>query len=286
MVRMGTENRGLDGLRVLSLESRRAEQMAALIRHHGGTAVVAPSMREVPIEENAAAVAFARDLLAGRFDAVIFLTGVGTRILFRAVETQHPRERLVEALSRVLVVARGPKPVAVLREFGVPIGLTVPEPNTWRDVLKALDGLLPAFSPQGKQIAVQEYGVSNGEFLESLRSAGAQVTPVPVYQWALPEDLGPLRSALDQIVLGKIDVLLVTSANQIHNLMRVARDAGIEKQVGEALRRMVVASIGPVSSGALASYEIAADLEPTHPRMGQLAFEVAERARELRMGKA
>lgn len=286
MVRMGTENRGLDGLRVLSLESRRAEQMAALIRNHGGTAVVAPSMREVPIEENAAAVAFARDLLAGRFDAVIFLTGVGTRILFRAVETQHPRERLVEALSRVLVVARGPKPVAVLREFGVPIGLTVPEPNTWRDVLKALDGLLPAFSPQGKQIAVQEYGVSNGEFLESLRSAGAQVTPVPVYQWALPEDLGPLRSALDQIVLGKIDVLLVTSANQIHNLMRVARDAGIEKQVGEALRRMVVASIGPVSSGALASYEIAADLEPTHPRMGQLVFEVAERARELRMGKA
>lgn len=286
MVRMGTENRGLDGLRVLSLESRRAEQMAALIRHHGGTAVVAPSMREVPIEENAAAVAFARDLLAGRFDAVIFLTGVGTRILFRAVETQHPRERLVEALSRVLVVARGPKPVAVLREFGVPIGLTVPEPNTWRDVLKALDGLLPAFSPQGKQIAVQEYGVSNGKFLESLRSAGAQVTPVPVYQWALPEDLGPLRSALDQIVLGKIDVLLVTSANQIHNLMRVARDAGIEKQVSEALRRMVVASIGPVSSGALASYEIAADLEPTHPRMGQLVFEVAERARELRMGKA
>ena len=286
MVRMGTENRGLDGLRVLSLESRRAEQMAALIRNHGGTAVVAPSMREVPIEENAAAVAFARDLLAGRFDAVIFLTGVGTRILFRAVETQHPRERLVEALSRVLVVARGPKPVAVLREFGVPIGLTVPEPNTWRDVLKALDSLLPAFSPQGKRIAVQEYGVSNGEFLESLRSAGAQVTPVPVYQWALPEDLGPLRSALDQIVLGKIDVLLVTSANQIHNLMRVARDAGIEKQVGEALRRMVVASIGPVSSGALASYEIAADLEPTHPRMGQLVFEVAERARELRMGKA
>ena len=286
MVRMGTENRGLDGLRVLSLESRRSEQMAALIRNHGGTPVVAPSMREIPIEENAAAVAFARDLLAGRFDAVIFLTGVGTRILFRAVETQHPREQLVEALSRVLVVARGPKPVAVLREFGVPIGLTVPEPNTWRDVLIALDGLLPAFSPQGKRIAVQEYGVSNGEFLDSLRSAGAQVTPVPVYQWALPEDLGPLRSALDEMVVGKIDVLLVTSANQIHNLMRVARDAGIEKQVGEALRRMVVASIGPVSSGALASYEIAADLEPTHPRMGQLVFEVAERVRELRMGKA
>ena len=146
---LSAENRGLTGLRVLSLESRRAEQMAALIRNHGGTPVVAPSMREIPIEENAAALAFAQDLFAGSFDAVIFLTGVGTRILFSAIETKHPRERLVEALARVLVVARGPKPVAVLRECSVPIGVIVPEPNTWRDILKALDGLLPAFSLQG-----------------------------------------------------------------------------------------------------------------------------------------
>ena len=213
MSSMGTENRGLTGLRVLSLESRRAEQMAALIRNHGGTPVVAPSMREIPIEENAAALTFAQDLFAGRFDAVIFLTGVGTRILFSAIETKHPRKRLVEALSRVLVAARGPKPVAVLREFGIPIGVIVPEPNTWRDILQALDGLLPAFSLQGMRIAVQEYGVSNSEFLESLQAGGAQVTPVPLYQWALPEDIGPLRSAIDEIVEGKIDVLLVTSAN-------------------------------------------------------------------------
>ena len=104
------ENRGLAGLRVLSLESRRAEQMAALIRNHGGTPVAAPSMREIPIEENAAALAFAQDLFTGGFDAVIFLTGVGTRILFSAIETKHPREWLVEALSRV--PGRGARPEA------------------------------------------------------------------------------------------------------------------------------------------------------------------------------
>ena len=64
---------------------------------------------------------------------MIFLTGVGTRILFGAAETKYSRERLVEALSRPPVVARGPKPVAALREFGVPIAVMVPEPNTWRD---------------------------------------------------------------------------------------------------------------------------------------------------------
>ena len=91
-------NLGLAGLRVLSLKSRRAEQMAKLIENHGGVAVVAPSMREIPLKENSAALAFAEDLFAGKFDAVIFLTGVGTRILFGAVETKYPRERLVEAL--------------------------------------------------------------------------------------------------------------------------------------------------------------------------------------------
>lgn len=286
MSAMSAENRGLTGLHVLSLESRRAEQMAKLIENHGGIAVSAPSMREIPIEENAAALALAEALFADQFDAVIFLTGVGTRILFGAVETKHPRERLVEALSRVLVVARGPKPVAALREFGVPIGISVPEPNTWRDILKALEAYQPPFPLRGKRIAVQEYGVSNREFIASLKSREAVVTPVPVYQWALPEDLGPLRRAIDEIVQGEIDVLLVTSANQVHNLMQVATEAGLAEAVSNGLRRAVIASIGPISTEALQSYGITPDFEPSHPKMGQLVFEAAEKAKELRRKKS
>ena len=281
MSNMSTQNRGLEGLRVLSLESRRAEQMASLIRNHGGTPLIAPSMREIPIEENAAAFEFAEDLFTGGFDAVIFLTGVGTRQLFAAVETKHPRERLVEALSRVLVVARGPKPTGALREFGVPIGVTVPEPNTWRDVLRELNGLKPAYALQGMRIAVQEYGVQNREFLESLKEAGAAVTAVPVYQWALPEDLGPLREAIAEIAAEKIDVLLVTSGNQINNLMQVAGEAGLGGRTVEGLRRAVIASIGPIASEALTAHGLTPDFEPAHPKMGQLVFEAAEKAKEL-----
>ncbi len=282
---MTAPNRGLEGLRVLSLESRRAEQMATLIRNHGGTPIIAPSLREIPIEENAAALEFAEGLFAGGFDSVIFLTGVGTRILFAAIETKHPRARLVEALARVVVVARGPKPVAALREFGVPIGVIVPEPNTWRDILKALDNFLPPASLPGMRIAVQEYGVSNGEFLESLRTGGAQVTPVPVYQWALPEDIGPLQSAIGEIVQGRIDVLLVTSATQVHHLMQVATEASLASDVSKRLRRAVIASIGPISTEALASYGITPDFEPAHPKMGQLVFEAAEKGKGVLRAK-
>ena len=281
MCDMGIESRGLEGLRVLSLESRRAEQMAKLIENHGGIPVSAPSMREVPLGENPAALAFAADLFAGKFDAVIFLTGVGTRILFGAVESKHPRERLVEALACVLVIARGPKPVAVLREFGVPVGVVAPEPNTWRDILKALDDHQPALQLPGKRVAVQEYGVPNRELIQGLEDRGAAVTPVPVYQWALPEDLGPLRRAIEEIVQGRIDVLLVTSATQIHNLMQVAAQNSLEEKVKAGLRRAVIASIGPISTEALQVYGISSDFEPAHPKMGQLVFEAAEKARIL-----
>jgi uroporphyrinogen-III synthase len=275
------ESQGFEGLRVLSLESRRSPEMARLIENHGGVALSAPSMREVPLEENSEALAFANQLLDGKFDAVIFLTGVGTRILFSAIEKKHSREAVADALTRALVVARGPKPVAALREFGVQIDVTVPEPNTWRDILKSLDERTPQFSLQEKRVAVQEYGASNPEFLKSLAERGAVVTPVRVYQWALPEDLGPLKQAVREIAGGRVDVMLVTSATQVHHLMQVAAMEGSAEEIRPKLRRSVIVSIGPVSSEALESYGLQADLVPAHPRMGQLVYEAARSASVL-----
>src|SRR6266567_2719590 len=130
---------GFAGLRVLALESRRAAELAKLISTYGGEPVVAPAMREVPLESNTEALAFTARLLAAEFDMVIFLTGVGARALLSVVETAHKRGEYIAALQRVNVVARGPKPVAVLRELGVTPAITVPEPNTWHELLRALD---------------------------------------------------------------------------------------------------------------------------------------------------
>src|SRR5438045_4103540 len=130
---------GFAGLRVVSLESRRAPELAKLIATYGGEAIVAPSMREVPLESNTEALAFAAALIEGKFDMVIFLTGVGARALLNVVETAHKRDEYIASLQRVKVVARGPKPVAALREIGVTPAITAPEPNTWHELLSALD---------------------------------------------------------------------------------------------------------------------------------------------------
>ena len=272
---------GLNGLRVLALESRRAVEMAKLITSYGGVPILAPSMREVPIEANTEALDFARTLAAHGFDMVILLTGVGTRALARVVETVYPREQLVAALSRVAIVARGPKPVAVLKELGVPVTIAVPEPNTWRDLLAALDARRDSLPLDGLRVAVQEYGKPNAELLAGLLERGARVTRVPVYQWALPEDTAPLRAAVDAIAKGEIDVMLFTTSVQVQHLLLIAQQTNRETDVRKAFARIVVGSIGPVTSHELREDGIAPDFEPPHPKMGFLVNEAAQRATTL-----
>src|ERR1700692_1363933 len=227
------------GLRVLSFESRRATEIAELIRRQGGDPFVAPSMREAPIENNPEAFAFAELLFRGEFDMMILLTGVGTRALDKILASHYPPETFAEALREMTIVARGPKPLAALREMQVPVTITVPEPNTWRELLAAI-----ADRPE-RRIAVQEYGKSNPELLEGLRARGAEVTPVRVYQWDLPEDTRPLRGAIQRIVEGQADVVLFTTSIQVSHLFQIASQAGSEETLRAALRRMVIASIGP-----------------------------------------
>jgi uroporphyrinogen-III synthase len=268
-------------LRVLALESRHAKEITRLIASYGGAPTVAPAMREVPIE-SPEALQFAAELVAGKFDMVIFLTGAGTRALVNAAEASVTREQLAAALGRVAVVARGAKPVSALRELGIRPSLIAPEPNTWREVLRVLDDEAAAsHSIKGLQIAVQEYGVPAPELLVGLRERGAHVTTVPVYRWSLPEDVEPLQQAARAIVAGEIDVVLLTSAVQITHLFRIAVEMEMEDAVRRGLERLVIASIGPSTSERIRSLGLQPDIEASHPRMGFLVKEAAERSAEL-----
>jgi uroporphyrinogen decarboxylase len=270
---------GFSGLTVATFESRMAAAMADLIGRHGGVPVSAPAVREIPLGENPAAIEFARELLAGRIDLVVLLTGVGTRALVQVVETAFPRQEFLAALGRVATIVRGPKPHAALRELGVPITLAVPEPNTWRDLLSALDDSEVAVA--GRRVAVQEYGVPNPDLIAGLEARGASVMRVPVYRWALPEDTGPLRRAITAIIEGQVDVTLFTTAVQVTHLLRVAGDMGQEEPLRSALRRTVIASIGPTCSEMLRDNGLVVDLEPEHPKMGHLVVTAARHARVL-----
>lgn len=260
-----------NGRRVLCLESRRSVEMAELIRKQGGEPFVAPSMREVPVEENGLVFDFAAKLFAGEFDMMVLLTGVGTRQLNRLLTTRYPDPAFADALRRLTVAARGPKPAAALRELGVTPAIIAPEPNTWRELLNALAGRTE------RRVAVQEYGRSNPELLEGLRNRGAEVTSVRVYQYGLPENSEPLREAARRLASSEFDVAIFTTAVQIGNLMQVAEAQGIADGTLTGLRKAMIASIGPTTTEALEEFGLSPGMEPSHPKMGFLVREAAER---------
>jgi uroporphyrinogen-III synthase len=267
-----TARANLHGLKVVSFESRRAVEMAELIRRYGGEAITAPSMREIPLAENREAIELLRRIEAGDFDILLLLTGVGTRTLRKILQTQFAEDRILAALKKVRLVARGPKPVAALKEMGLKPAATVPEPNTWREVLHVLDN---DFDIAGQRIAIQEYGIPNSDLSAELERRRAKVTSVPIYRWALPEDIQPLRDAVQKLIRGEVDAALFTNGAQVDHLFAVAKQDGVDGALRGALAQVVIGSVGPVCTQALQRFGLSPDLEPTHPKMGSLLAEIA-----------
>ncbi len=270
--------KGLSGLTVAAFESRMAAEMTRLIERYEGTALAAPALREIALEDNSAALKFGVRLTTERIDILILLTGVGTTALFNLLKSRYPWSSIVAALKQTAIVARGPKPVAALKSFMLQPALIVPEPNTWVDLISTLDEYRPV---KGLRVAVQEYGITNGDLLDALKQRGAEVFQVPIYKWALPEDLAPLRRVLDHVIAGEVHVLRITNAAQVDHVMQVLQQDGKVEPFRTSLKKMVVASIGPTASERLRHYDWPIDLEPSHPKMGVLVKEVSEQARTL-----
>ncbi len=274
---------GFSGLRVTSFESRRCEEMGKLISYHGGVPRIAPSMKEVPSGKNPHVSRFLGDLFSGAVDILILMTGVGTQILSDIVIAREGMEKYLRALCSVKIVARGPKPVSVLRKLKLEPDITVGEPNTWKDVLSSLE--TSGTDIRDKVVYVQEYGVSNAEFLRSLEKEGADVRRIPVYKWALPDDLGPLRDAVRSISEGTEDCLLFTSSRQVTSLFEVAYREGYGEEIREGMKKTLVCSIGPTTTETLKQSGISVDYEPDSPKMGNLVKEAARVSDSLLLRK-
>jgi len=237
-------------------------------------------MREIPASSNTQVFEFAESLMHSDYDLVVFLTGAGVRTMLNVVETKYDKESFLAALRSVKVACRGPKPSSALKELNVPVVVSAPEPCTWREMLSCLDtefgGSLSQF-----RVAVQEYGASNPELLSALTERSKQVTKVPVYQWALPDDLQPLRECVLGIANGTVDVVLFMTAVQVIHLFQVAEQMDYADELRRGLETVAVLSIGPTTTEELRHYGVTPDFEPSRPKMGFLVNEAAQYAGRL-----
>jgi uroporphyrinogen-III synthase len=260
----------LNGLRVVCFESRRSAESSRMIARQGGEPVEAPSLREVPLRGPLGLDLLEAELLQGVPVLLVLLTGVGADLLIEGLSQTLPREQVLSLLNAptTTIVCRGPKPHAILKPLGVKPAIVVGEPNTWRDVLRELDAQNLV---RGKSVYVQEYGRTNAELMQGLEERAAlSVRQIKTYVWALPDDLGPLRAAIERIASGDAEVALFTSGVQLTHLLEVAEQLGASERLRAGLRRVVIASVGPLTSEALRAADIEPDIEPEHPKLGHL----------------
>ncbi len=258
-------------LRVCSFESRRREEMEKLIEKSHGIPTVAPSMKEIPLTDNGKAFEFAEELLNNTIDYVVFMTGVGAEALMEALRTRGLDQPVQDKLKTMTTIARGPKPVAALSKMGIRVTIRAPEPNTWQDMVSEMQQ--KNLDLTGKRVAVQEYGEPSHDFYQWLQDHGAEVIPVPVYKWALPDDIGPLENSIRQTIAGDFDILLWTSAQQINHVLEIAERMHLKEKWLAAAQNCVIGSIGPTASERLRGLQLPPDLEPSHPKMAHLIRE-------------
>ena len=263
----------LGGKVVAYVEARMQSEMGGLVQRHGGVPLAAPVLQEVYNTDTPEVAALIEDLCAGRVDVAVLQTGVGTNALFGAAEALGRRAEVLSALDGMTVVARSPKPAAVLRRNGVRIDLMPPEPFTSEDLIASASGMDLA----GREVAVQAYGGPNNLLTRTLRERGASVREVALYSWGLPEDVSPVLDLIGGLNAGRVDAVAFTSQPQVPNLLAIAAQAGLEDTLRRCLNseRVVVASVGPVCTKRLLENGLKVDVEPEHPHMGNLVLALA-----------
>ena len=264
----------LNGKVIAYVEARMRSEMGSLIQRNGGTPYSAPVLQEVYLKDSPEVRQLVQDVCSGTVEVVVLLTGVGTRALIETAEDMGRQEEFIRCLDQRTVIARSPKPARVLRQHKIHIDIMPPEPFTSRDLLDAVADI----DLKNRELAVQAYGSPNGFLTQGLSDLGARVREVTLYNWGLPEDLGPVFQMIDDLNQGKIDAVAFTSQPQAGNLMTIAAQAGKEESLRNSLNspEMVVASVGPVCTRGLSKAGINVDVEPDHPHMGNLIQALAQ----------
>ncbi len=274
------EHGPLAGFTVGVTAARRAEELGALLQRRGATVVHAPALRIVPLADDGELLAATKEIIDQVPDVVVATTAIGFRGWVEAADGWGLGEQLLGRLRGVRLLARGPKVKGAIRAAG----LTEEWSPSSESLAEVLDRLLEE-GVDGDRVAVQLHGEPLPGFVESLRAAGAEVVPVPVYRWMPPEDLTPLDRLLDAAVTRGVDALTFTSAPAAASLLSRAEDRGLLDDLLSALAHDVLpACVGPVTAIPLQARGVDT-VQPERFRLGPLVQllcqELPARARSL-----
>jgi uroporphyrinogen-III synthase len=264
----------LDGFRVAVTADRRADELAELLRRQGADVLHTPVIRTLPLASDGPLRRITAELIAAPPDLVVATTGIGIRGWFSVAEAWGLDEGLRAALRRARVVARGPKAVAGARQVGLEV--------CFQEQTEQLTHLLAALQKDndlaGCRVVLQLSGEPLPDAVATLQRAGASVTAVPVYEWQLPSELGPIERLLESVVERRLDAVSFTSPPAVRNFMHVAANKDLRDAVRQAFAGDVVGGcVGPVTAAAAQAAGLRDLVWPARGRLGLMVRVLAER---------
>jgi uroporphyrinogen-III synthase len=238
----------LAGKTIALAEGRQLEELAEMLEKEGATTLRCPMLSILDAPDAGPALHWLRELVAGRFDYVILMTGEALRRLLGFAEREGIRSDVISALSKTRTITRGPKPVRALKEIGLTPSTIAPMPTT--------QGVIETLRSQpirGKVVGMTLYGEPNPTLENFLVSAGATVHSVMPYVYAPRADSTLVADLINRLSLGEVAAILFTSSPQVDRLYEVAEEENLMDELQQGLARTCVAAVGPVVAENLKS---------------------------------
>lgn len=241
-------------------ESRELDVFATLLERRGASVLRCPLVDILDAPDPAPVLDWLRRFNAGGCDDLLLFTGEGLSRLLDVLDRHAPADRVdfIARLAQVRIVVRGPKPARVLRELGLRPE-RIAEPATTPGMIACLR----EFDLRGRRVGVQLYGSEpNVPLMAFLAEAGAQALPVAPYRYADDACDTDVLALMRRLQQGDVDAIAFTSLQQVERLFRLANGQGQGEALNEALRRTVVAAVGPVVAEALTRRGVAVKVVP------------------------
>lgn len=208
-------------------------------------------------------------------DHLVVSTGMGFRLWLEAATGWSLGPALVEVLASGTILARGAKAASAVHRAGLEVAWRAPG-ETMDEVVEHLADLVAGWSRRPR-VALQLFEPDTHPSTEALRALAATLVEVPVYRWRLPDDVGPALALVEATIAGRLDAVTFTSQPAVRHLLRIAGDAGREKELLDALNTHVMAAcIGPVCAAAATEVGITHPHWPEPPRLPAMARQITE----------
>ena len=269
-------DRPLEGWRVGVTADRRADQQVEALCRRGADVVRGCTMRTVDLSDDPRLREVSLSLVDEPPDAVVLQTGMGLNMWLEAMDEVGVGADLRAALAHCEVVARGPKAVSAARRAGLEVAWSAPN-----ELFAEIADHVASTGGRGR-VALQLDGTEEEVLVAPLAATCREVVAVPVYRWALPEDLGPALALVDAICAGEVDAVTFTTKQAAVHLVEVADAQGRRDELVAALdgERVVPVSVGPVCSARMRDLGMTGLVEPARARLVAMVDALADHARE------